>query len=144
MCFFERIEAFLWRKGFFHAALRCALRNLFVFSSCFFLVGTVLLLWTPHFFWAGAMSVLSCWNFYSLACFIQRALPAVIPETDRRGAGTARVVKKGLLFRTNLRLCITGILVYIALVTFQANPVALAAGLSASVIIIPISLIFRR
>ena len=94
--------------------------------------------------WAGVAAVLSTWNFYTLALFIQHALPAVIPEEDKKGAATARVVKKGLLLRTYLRLFLTGFFVYLALVQFQASPASLAVGLSASVTIIPLSLIFRR
>ena len=71
-------------------------------------------------------------------------MPAAIPDGDKNGLATARVVKKGLLLRTYLRLFLTGFFVYLALVQFQASPVALAAGLSASVTIIPLSLIFRR
>ena len=89
------------------------------------------------------MSVLSFWNFYTLALFIQRVLPASMPERDKDGSSQARIVKKGLLIRTQLRLFITGIFVYIALVFFQAGPVALAVGLSSALIIIPVSLIFR-
>ena len=87
--------------------------------------------------------MLSFWNFYTLALFIQKVLPASIPQGDKNGAVQARIVKKGLLIRTQLRLFITGIFVYIALVFFQAGPVALAAGLSSAMIIIPVSLIFR-
>lgn len=89
------------------------------------------------------MSVLSFWNFYTLALFIQHALPASIPGDDRNGNSRARIVKKGLLVRTQLRLFITGIFVYTALVFFQASPIALAVGLSTAMIIIPVSLIFR-
>ncbi len=89
------------------------------------------------------MSVLSFWNFYTLALFIQQVLPASIPGDDKNGLSRARIVKKGLLIRSQLRLFITGIFVYIALVFFQASPAALAAGLSTAMIIIPVSLIFR-
>ena len=115
-----------------------------LFSVAFLLAGTALFPWTDQVFWAGAMAVLFCWNFYTISLFVQEALPLSIPEEDRRGASTARVVKKGLLLRTYLRLFITGFFVYVALVQFQASPAALAAGLSAAVTIIPLSLFFRR
>ena len=140
----EQIERWLWRHGFFHAPLRRAMRNLFFFSWGLFLLGTALLGVTRSFFWAGVMALLSCWNFYTLARFIQAVMPVSIPIQDKNGAQTARVVKKGLLLRTYFRLFITGLLVYISLVTFHAEPVALAAGLSVSVVIIPISLMFRH
>ena len=144
MSIFERVERFLWRRGFIHAPLRAATRNLLIFSGLFFLFGAALVPWSMEGFWAGVAAVLSAWNFYTLALFIQHALPAVIPESDKKGMATARIVKKGLLLRTYLRLFLTGFFVYLALVQFQASPVALAIGLSASVTIIPLSLIFRR
>ncbi len=139
----EQADRRLWRKGFVHAPLRSAVRNLFFFSGLLFLVGLVVLPWFPPLFWSGVMAVLSFWNFYTLALFIQQTLPASIPEEDRNGSSRARIVKKGLLLRTQLRLFITGFFVYIALVVFQASPAALAAGLSSAIVIIPVSLIFR-
>ena len=144
MSIFERVERFLWRKGFVQAPLRVATRNLLIFSGIFLLLGAGLVPWSDQVFWAGVAAVLSAWNFYTLALFIQHAMPAVIPEGDKNGLATARGVKKGLLLRTYLRLFLTGFFVYVALVQFQVSPAALAAGLSASVTIIPLSLIFRR
>ena len=144
MFLFEQIERWLWRRGFLHAPLRRAMRNLFFFSWALLLLGIVLLSVTRSIFWAGIMAILSCWNFYTLARFIQAVMPVSIPDQDKDGAQTARVVKKGLLIRTYFRLFITGLLVYISLVTFHAEPVALAAGLSVSIVIIPISLMFRH
>ena len=144
MSIFERVERFLWRRGFVHAPLRAATRNLLIFSALFLVFGMALVPWTLQVFWAGITAVLSAWNFYTLALFVQHAMPAVIPESDKNGLATARVVEKGLHLRTYLRLFLTGFFVYFALVQFQASPIALAAGLSASVTIIPLSLIFRR
>lgn len=144
MSIFEQVEKRLWRRGFIHAPIRAAVRNILIFSSALFAVGLCLWPWTDRVFWAGAMAVLFCWNFYIISRFVQEALPLSIPEEDRNGASTARVVKKGLLLRSQLRLCITGVFVYIWLALFQADPVSLAAGLTATVALIPISLIFRR
>ena len=144
MSIFERVERFLWRRGFVYAPLRAATRNLLIFSAIFLILGAVLVPWADQVFWAAAAAVLSSWNFYTLALFIQHAMPAVIPKGDRNGLATARVVKKGLLLRTYLRLFITGFFVYVALVQLQVSPIALAVGFSASVTIIPLSLIFRR
>ena len=144
MSIFEQVERALWRKGFIHASIRVAMRNILIFSVAFLLAGTALFPWTDQVFWAGAMAVLFCWNFYTISLFVQEALPLSIPEEDRRGASTARVVKKGLLWRSQFRLCITGIFVYMWLVLFQADAVSLLAGLTAAVAMIPISLIIRR
>lgn len=143
MSIIEQVDRRLWRSGFIHAPLRRAARNLFLFSLLLFVTGIVALAWGPSLFWCGVMSMLSFWNFYTLALFIQQVLPASIPQEDKNGLSRARIVKKGLLIRTQLRLFITGIFVYIALVFFQASPGALAAGLSTAMIIIPVSLIFR-
>lgn len=139
----EQADRRLWRRGFVHAPLRGAVRNLFFFSLGLLIAGIAALPWGTHLFWAGVMAMLSFWNFYTLALFIQHVLPASMPEEDKLGAGRAHLVKKGLLIRSQLRLFITGIFVYTALVFFQASPVALAAGLSTAMIIIPVSLIFR-
>ena len=143
MSIIEQVDRRLWRSGFIHAPLRRAARNLFLFSVILFAAGLVFLPWCGAVFWFAVMSVLSFWNFYTLALFIQQVLPASIPGDDKNGLSRARIVKKGLLIRSQLRLFITGIFVYIALVFFQASPAALAAGLSTAMIIIPVSLIFR-
>ena len=143
MSIIEQADRRLWRRGFIHAPLRRAVRNLFFFSLLLFVAGLLALPWGSAVFWTGVMAMLSFWNFYTLALFIQHVLPASMPEADKNGAGRARIVKKGLLIRTQLRLFITGIFVYTALVFFQASPIALAVGLSTAMIIIPISLIFR-
>ena len=93
MSIFERVERFLWRKGFVQAPLRAATRNLLIFSGIFLFQGAALLPWTTQVAWAGVSSVLSAWNFYTLALFIQHAMPAVIPEGDKNGLSTARDVK---------------------------------------------------
>lgn len=144
MGIFEQMEKALWRKGFVYAPLRLAVRDLLIFSAIFFAAGTALLPWTSQVFWAGVAALLSCWNFYTLAIFIQSTLPAALPAEDKRGAATAHVVKKGLRLWTYLRLFLTGFFVYFALVQLQVSPIALAAGLSVSVTITPLSLIFRR
>lgn len=143
MSIIEQADRRLWRKGFIHAPLRRAVRNLFFFSLLLFAAGIIALPLRQELFWAGVAAVLSFWNFYTLALFIQQALPLSIPVEDKDGSSRARIVKKGLLIRTQFRLFITGIFVYIALVFFQANPIALAVGLSSAMIIIPVSLIFR-
>ena len=128
----EQVDRHLWRKGFIHAPLRRAARNFFLFSAMLFLAGIMLLPATDAMFWCGGASLLSFWNFYIL-----HAIPSSIPEEDKRGAARASIVKKGLLLRTQLRLFITGILVYVSLVFFQASPVALGAGFAMILVILP-------
>ena len=97
MSIIEQADRLLWRRGFIHAPLRRATRNLFIFSLLIFVAGTAAFWWRTELFWAGVASVLSCWNFYTLALFIQHALPLSIPGGDKNGASQARIVKKGLL-----------------------------------------------
>lgn len=143
MSLVEQIERYLWRQGFVQAPLRRAMRNLFCLSWALFLAGVLLLPMTSMVFWTGATALLSTWNFYTLSRFIQKALPAFLPADDKDRAKTAHAIKKGLRLRAFLRLFITGILLYISLTTFHAEPVALAAGLSVSIVTIPISLMFH-
>ena len=133
----EQVDRHLWRKGFIHAPLRRAARNFFLFSAMLFLAGTMLLPATDAMFWCGGASLLSFWNFYTLSCYVLHALPSSIPGEDKGGAARASIVKKGLLLRTQLRLFITGILVYVSLVFFQASPVALGAGFAMILVILP-------
>lgn len=140
----SQIDGFLWRKGFIRAPLRACARNMLIFSTVLTVLGAALLPWTPHVFWAGIMAVLTFWNFYSLSVFILHAMPAVLPQEDTRGAATARTVKKGLLLRSNLRLFITGIFVYVFLVYLGAGPASLVIGLTLAMSVLPASLFLHR
>ena len=64
MSIFERVERFLWRRGFVQPALRAATRDLFIFSAIFFGLGAALLPWTLDGLWAGVAALLSAWNFF--------------------------------------------------------------------------------
>ena len=139
-----RIDTFLWHSGFIHPPVRRCARNLLLFSACLASLGTAFLPWTQHVFWAGIMSLLTCWNFYSLAVFIHHALPATIPEGDPKGTATARSIRKGLLLRSNLRLFITGIFVYVFLVYLGAGPASLVIGLTLAMSVLPASLFHHR
>lgn len=90
------------------------------------------------------MAVLTFWNFYSLSVFIQHNLPATLPKEDTKGSATARVIKKGLLLRSNFRLFITGILLYVFLTYFGASPVSLLIGLTTAMSVLPASLFLHR
>ncbi|MCQ2443886.1 MAG: hypothetical protein MJ061_00075 [Mailhella sp.] len=140
----SQIDGFLWRKGFIRPPLRACARNMLIFSTALTGLGAALLPWTPHVFWAGAMSLLTFWNFYSLSVFIHHAMPATLPQEDMHGTATARLVKKGLLVRSNLRLFITGIFVYVSLVYLGAGPASLFIGLTLAMSVLPASLFLHR
>ena len=137
----DRVDRWLWQRGFPDGPVRTVIRNLVLVSTGLLILGTLLLPLIHWPFWLGVGAALSTWNFYSLAVFVQRAFP-------RPGAGSSTNASRAFLIaqllRSNLRLFITGILVYISLVVFRANPFALVAGLSATVCMIPALLLIRR
>lgn len=135
----DRVERYLWRRGFAPGPVRLVARTLIMMSAGLFILGVVLLPLARWPFWLGLGAALSTWNFYSLAFFVQKIFPSVAANT-----GQARHLMLGQLLRSNLRLFITGILVYISLVRFHANPFALVAGLSLAVLIMPVLLIIRK
>lgn len=142
VCFVDRR---LWRRGFGPGPVRSGARTLILLAAALLAGGGALLPLTTWPFWLGAGAALSAWNFYQLALFVLRAFPS----GNEGGANSpaARRLLLGQLARSNLRLCITGFLVYISLVVFHANPWALAAGLSAAVLVTPFLFlppVFRR
>lgn len=120
------------------------MRNIFLVSAMLFAAGAVLAPWTHILLWVALTALVTCWNFYDLAKAVQHVLPASIPEGDRKGEAVTAIVKKRVLLRSQIRLFITGIFVYIALVVFHASPFALAAGFTVPVIVIPVTLLALR
>lgn len=135
------VDRWLWRRGFGPGPVRGCARALILLAAALSLAGTLLLPLIAWPFWVGAGAALSAWNFYHLALFIQRAFPS--GSEGGANSPAARRLLAGQVFRSNLRLFITGIFVYMALVVFHANPFALAAGLSAAVLILPVFFLFR-
>lgn len=138
----DRVDRFLWRRGFQAGPVRRVARALILASAALLVLGALLLPLTAWPFWLGVGAALSSWNFYSLAFFIQHAFP--FGAEGQEAAGASRGLWLGQLVRSNLRLFITGFLVYMALVVFRANPFALVAGLSAAVLMMPALLVIRR
>lgn len=138
----DRVDRFLWRRGFQAGPVRHVARALILTSAGLLALGALLLPLLRWPFWLGVGAVLSAWNFYSLAFFIQHAFP--FATEGQAAASASRGLWLGQLARSNLRLFITGFLVYMALVVFRANPFALVAGLSAAVFMMPVLLLIRR
>jgi hypothetical protein len=127
----ERVDGLLRRLGFVPGPVFLTARALILLALFLAVAGTLLLPVTAWFFWLAAGAVLSAWNFCSLAFFLQRFFTGGAEAPVSPGK-----VLRGQLFRSQLRLFITGILLYTSLTIFQANPVALLIGLSASVLVI--------
>ncbi len=144
MCIIEQIDGFLWRHGLIHARTRTLLRNIFLLSSGLFAIGLIVLPLTGFFFWCGLSALLTCCSFYDLIRIVQRFFPLSAGGNDSQGQKSAQIVKKRVLIRSQFKLFIFAIFVYVALVGFHANPFALASGFSVSVIIIAFSLLGRH
>ena len=139
------VDRWLWRQGFDAGPVRSGARTLMLLAAALLAVGTALLPLMTWPFWLGVGALLSAWNFYHLALFVLRTFPSSFPAGSKGGASSpaARRLLVGQVLRSNLRLFITGFFVYMALVVFHANPFALAAGLSAAVLILPVFFVFR-
>lgn len=158
----EKIEKLLWQRGFRNAAVRRISVVLLVMSTSLVAAGIILLPFTSWVFWLGVGAALSAWNFCSLADFVQRIFPVITAQTapaasssvnestldhtdnSKKNSGgkskngaASKFFLQGQLFRSYFRLFITGILVYTALVVCRANPFALAIGLSAAILAMP-------
>ncbi len=92
---------------------------------------------TPVWIFLG--NILTFWNFFFLAIFIQK-----IFNSNKLNINFTRKFILIQILISNLRLFITGILMYSALVLWNANPFALAIGLSIPLITIPFLLLFKN
>ncbi len=126
------LERWLCRRGFYLPRIRRLCRWLIVFALGSLALGLLLLPWLAWPVWLGVGAALSAWNFFSLAQFVQDVFPQ-----NGQNQGSQRKILLGQLFRSNLRLFISGILIYTSLVAGAANPFALLAGLSTTVIAAP-------
>lgn len=125
----EAAERYLWKKGF-SPSIRRLLVILWSTAALSFAAGLAALPWTAVPFWFGISALLSAWNFSGMAFFIQGSFAGA-------GVPDARKISGLQILFSNLRLFITGIFLYYALVVWRANPVAVAAGLSLAVLCIP-------
>jgi hypothetical protein len=129
----ERLGGLLSRLGFRPGPVFLAARALILLAFVLSVGGALLLPLTAWLFWLAAGAVLSAWNFCSLAFSLQRFFPggAAVPVSPGK-------MLRGQLFHSQLRLFITGILLYASLTIFHANPVALLIGLSSAVMVITV------
>lgn len=94
---------------------------------------------SDFFLWIFLGGLLSFWNFFFLAIFIQKYF-----NSKLLGTNVDKFLPFGQILISNLRLFLTGILLYSFLVHWNANPIALLIGLSIPVATIPIILIYKN
>lgn len=138
----ERLEGLLWKKGFPQGLARDAVRLTILLALILIVIGTIFLPLSTKLFWAGFGAVLAAWNFYSLSHFVLHRLPHATQEGA--GKNEHKAFFAGQLLRSNLRLFITGILLYLALVVCEADIFSLLTGLSVVVLVIPAVFFLRN
>lgn len=110
----------LWRRGFKDPRLRGVARRGVLATALAFCIGIPLAFFSPFLFWFGVGSLLAVWNF----CALTRWVAKILPSGWSSGTLTA------LLVHTNIRLFITGICLYISIVSCKAPVLALLTGLT--------------
>lgn len=94
---------------------------------------------STFFLWIFLGGILSFWNFFFVAIFIQKYF-----NSKLLGTSTDKILPFGQVLISNLRLFITGFLLYIFLTHWNGNPIALLIGVSIPVATIPILLIYNK
>lgn len=119
----------LQRIFFVNAIILCGL----------FLAAVPALFASTFFLWIFLGGLLSFWNFFFLAVFIQKYF-----NSKLLGTNTDKFLPFGQILISNLRLFLTGILLYSFLVHWKADPIALLIGVSIPVATIPILLLYKN
>lgn len=123
----RRLDAALERRGFAAPIRRVLLCSLMVGTLCSLggLAG-----WQKNtaLLWFGLFALFSTWNFWGIANFINKAL----------SAGWSTNIQVRLFLGFQLRLFLTGIFVYIALVHWYAPLYSVLGGLSVSLVFVVI------
>lgn len=94
---------------------------------------------STFFLWIFLGGILSFWNFFFVAIFIQKYF-----NSKLLGTSADKILPLGQVLISNLRLFITGFLLYIFLTHWNAHPMALLIGVSIPVVTIPILLIYNK
>lgn len=113
------LDAWLWRRGIRHPAVRALLRHEAAAAVLALAAGGALAAATPWFLWFGAGVACMAWIFWSWARFFLRG-----PVAFRPGA------LAGALLRWALRMLVFALALYGAL-RVGASATALAAGVAA-------------
>lgn len=93
---------------------------------------------TDWVLWIFSGAMLTFFNFFFMALFIQKTI-----YSNRLNIKQPRSFLIKQIFLSNLRLFITGILLYTFIVILGANPFAIAIGLTVPLALIPIILLAK-
>ena len=116
------LDAWLWRRGIDHPAIRVLLRNEILLAACSLLIGGLAFTATPWFFWFGVGLTIMAWTFWGLARFFLR-----------KGLGDySTAFLRIVLVRWMGRLVIIGALLYVSLIVYQAPVFAIVGGMAAA------------
>ena len=116
------LDAWLWRRGIDHPAIRVLLRNEILFAACSLLIGGLAFAATPWFFWFGVGLTIMARTFWGLARFFLR-----------KGLGDySTAFLRIVLVRWMGRLVIIGALLYVSLIVYQAPVFAIVGGMAAA------------
>ena len=123
----RRLDAALARRGFAEPIRKILLCSLMVGALC--ALGG-LLGWQRNMalWWFGLFALISTWNFWGLAKFVNKTI----------SNGWNKNIQFRLFLGFQLRLFLTGIFVYIALVHWHASLYAVLGGLSVSLVFVVI------
>lgn len=118
----HNLDAWLWRRGIDHPAVRVLLRNEILLTVLFLAVGALFFAATPWFFWFGMGLGIMTWTFWGLARFFLR-----------HGLGDySTAFLRLVLLRWLGRLLILGGLLYVVLIVCKAPVSAIVGGLTAA------------
>lgn len=118
----HNLDAWLWRRGIDHPAVRVLLRNEILLTVLFLAGGGLFFAATPWFFWFGMGLGIMTWTFWGLARFFLR-----------HGLGDySTAFLRLVLLRWLGRLLILGGLLYVALIVCKAPVSAIVGGLTAA------------
>lgn len=116
------LDAWLWRRGIGHPAIRALLRNEILLAAVFLLGGGLAFIATTWIFWFGTGLAIMAWTFWGLARFFLR-----------QGIGDySTAFLRLVLVRWVGRLVIIGVLLYVALVICKAPVFAIVGGMAAA------------
>ena len=115
------LDAWLWRRGIDHPAVRVMVRNELLLTAFVLLLGGALYTVEPWVLWFGVGLAIMAWTFWGLARFFLR-----------RGLGDySTAFLRIVLIRWLGRLVLVGGILYISLIICQAPVFALVGGMLA-------------
>ncbi len=125
----QNLDRWLWQRHFRDPLLRGIARRGILVTGFALLAGALLAFRTDALFWFGVGSLLAVWNFCALTGWTLRLLAA-----GWSGKGLI-----SLLLHTNIRLFLTGFLLYICIIWCKATLFPLIMGLTLVVIDVTLS-----